>query len=42
MMRSTHLDLLNMKMKIKNKGNDLKKISEGTGRVRMDPFFLNE
>ncbi len=41
-MRSTHLDLINMKMKIKNKGVDLKKITERTGRIRMDPFFLNE
>ena len=42
MMRSTHIDLVNMKMRIKNKGNDLQKLVQKTGRVKMDPFFLNE
>lgn len=41
-MRTTHLELVNMKMRIKNKGADLNKIVESTGRVKMNPFFLNE
>ena len=41
-MRTTHLELVNMKMRIKNKGADLNKIVESTGRVKMNQFFLNE
>lgn len=45
-MKQTHYDMINMKMKIKNKGDEIKKFgnsgSYGGSQIKIHPFFLKE
>ena len=41
-MKDTHYDMLNMKMRIKNRGKELEKIGQKRGTINLNPFFFKE
>ena len=41
-MRQTHYDMAKMKMRIKNKAEQIQKLVSNTGSVRVNPFYLKE
>jgi hypothetical protein len=41
-MRETHYDMAKMKMRIKNKAEEIEKLATNTGNVRINPFYLKE
>jgi hypothetical protein len=41
-MRQTHYDMFNMKMKIKNKVDEIEKLARKRGIIKVNPFYLKE